>query len=253
VAPALVAGVFLAGCGTTDTRIVGQFPGSGALQDWRAIANTNRPQRGEILKIVELGRSEALSNHLAIVQSRELPHRHNRHDATVTILRGNGTMTIGAEERRVRAGAVIFIPRGAVHHYSNEGDDPTVALVVYAPPFDGHDREIVTATGPERLLEDDLFRAADAEAPGTALPGRVLPAPWPRPRRDPDRRCPRTASPKPRPARCSRDRPPRPDHPRRRNRTPRPSGRGVRACASGGARYSVFSTLLALFVSPSFS
>ena len=164
MAPALAAGVFLAGCGTTDTRIVGQYPGTGALQDWRTIANTNRPSRGEILKIVDLGRSDALSNHLVIVQSRELPHRHRTHDSTVTILRGKGTMTIGRETRHVCAGAVIFIPRGVVHHFTNESDPPTVGLVVYAPPFDGRDREIVTATGTETAPEQGSS-ADDSVAP----------------------------------------------------------------------------------------
>jgi mannose-6-phosphate isomerase-like protein (cupin superfamily) len=117
------------------------------------------------VKVVDLGRSEALSNHLAIVQSSELPHRHNRHDSTVTILRGHGTMTIGGETRHVRAGAVMFIPRGVVHHYTNESDPPTVALVVYAPPFDGQDREIVTGAGTERSPERNTSGGESAEPP----------------------------------------------------------------------------------------
>jgi len=170
LAPALAVGVFLAGCAATDTRIVGAYPGPVALQDWRTIANTNRPGRGEILKVVDLGRSEALSNHLAIVQARELPHRHNRHDATVTLLRGHGTMTIGRETRHVHAGAVIFIPRGVVHHYANESDPPTVALVVYAPPFDGRDREIVTVTGAKTSPEGVPSRG-ESTGPGAEDPG----------------------------------------------------------------------------------
>jgi len=183
LAPALAAGVFLAGCAATDTRIVGAYPGPLALQDWSAIANTNRPGRGEILKVVDLGRSEALSNHLAIVQSRELPHRHNRHDATVTLLRGHGTMTIGRETRHVREGAVIFIPRGVVHHYTNESDPPTVALVVYAPPFDGRDREIVTVTGTKTSPEgvpsrgESTAPGAPPPAPGATVPKDDPPAP----------------------------------------------------------------------------
>ena len=173
MALALAAGVFMTGCASEDTRIVGQYPGATALQDWRTIANTNLPGRGEILKVVDLGRSDALSNHLAIVQSRELPHRHNRHDSTVILLRGHGTMTVGRETRHVREGAVIFIPRGVVHHFSNESDPPTVALVVYAPPFDGRDREIVTATGTEIAPEEGSSGGESAEPAAGVAPEPV--------------------------------------------------------------------------------
>jgi len=170
MALALAAGVFMSGCASSDTRMVGQYPGATALQDWRTIANTNLPGRGEILKVVDLGRSDALSNHLAIVQSRELPHRHNRHDSTVTLLRGHGTMSVGRETRHVREGAVIFIPRGVVHHFSNESDPPTVAIVVYAPPFDGRDREIVTATGTEVSPEESSSGGESAEPAADVAP-----------------------------------------------------------------------------------
>ena len=63
----------------------------------------------------------------------------------------------------VRAGAVMFIPRGVVHHYANESDPPTVALVVYAPPFEGQDREIVTGTGTERSPERNTSSGESAE------------------------------------------------------------------------------------------
>lgn len=162
----VVAGVLLAlvlmGCAAKDATIVGHYPGPMALQDWRTIASTNQPQRGEILRIVDAGRSESLSNHIVIVRSRELPHRHNRHDSTITILEGRGTMVIGKEKRRVNAGSVLFIPRGTVHHYTNESKKPSVALVVFAPPFDGQDREVVRPDPGEtppgvvpRALEND--------------------------------------------------------------------------------------------------
>ncbi len=142
VAGSLLA-LVLMGCTAKDSTIVGHYPGPMALQDWRTIAGTNQPQRGEILRIVDAGRSESLSNHIVIVRSRELSHRHNRHDSTVIILEGRGTIVVGKEKRKVKAGSVLFIPRGTVHNYTNESKKPTVALVVFAPPFDGQDREVV--------------------------------------------------------------------------------------------------------------
>jgi mannose-6-phosphate isomerase-like protein (cupin superfamily) len=181
------------GCSSTDSSIVGHYPGELALQDWRTIANTNRPGRGEILRIVDAGRSDAFSNHIVIVQSGELPHFHEHHDATVSILRGNGTIVIGREKKKVRAGSVLFIPRKVVHHFSNEASEPTVALVVFAPPFDGKDRHIVRqdpgeggSAGQKRSFGDSPLdraadpvtrEAADGKTTSEALPGRPLSSP----------------------------------------------------------------------------
>ncbi|MFQ5459106.1 MAG: cupin domain-containing protein [Myxococcota bacterium] len=178
----LVLLLALAGCRTKDSTIVGHYPGPLALQDWRTIARVNQPERGEILRLVDAGRSESLSNHIAVVRSRELPHRHNRHDSTVMILDGHGTMVIGKEKRKVKAGAIFFIPRGTVHSFSSESKKPSVALVVFAPPFDGQDREIVrppaqTPAPAERNGDKDPAGKTAEEAPSGRLPGRPQPSP----------------------------------------------------------------------------
>ena len=172
-----VAGVLLAlalmGCTAKDSTIVGHYPGPLALQDWRTIARTTQPRRGEILRVVDAGRSESLSNHIVIVRSRELPHWHNHQDATITILEGRGTMVVGREKRPVSAGAVLFIPRGTVHHYTNESVKPSVALVVFAPPFDGQDREVLQpdpGETPPQVEGDET--AAGEGAPAPELPGK---------------------------------------------------------------------------------
>jgi mannose-6-phosphate isomerase-like protein (cupin superfamily) len=150
-----LAALLFLGCARLDSSMVGHYPGDLALQDWRTIAKLNRPARGEILRIVDAGRSDTLSNHIVVIQSHELPHRHNRHDATVVLLQGRGTIVIGKERRQVRPGAVLFIPRGTIHHFTNTARGPSVALVVFAPPFDGKDREILyrppAPAGPEPL------------------------------------------------------------------------------------------------------
>ncbi len=138
-----LAALLLLGCARLDSSIVGHYSGDLALQDWSTIAKMNQPGRGEILRIVEAGRSNTLSNHIVVVRSRELPHRHNRHDSTVILLQGRGTIVVGKERKQVRPGAVLFIPRGTIHHFANDARDPSVALVVFSPPFDGKDREVL--------------------------------------------------------------------------------------------------------------
>jgi mannose-6-phosphate isomerase-like protein (cupin superfamily) len=164
---ALLLGLFFPGCARLDSSILGHYSGDLALQNWRTIAKTNRPERGEILRIVDAGRSDTLSNHIVVVRSRELPHRHVLHDSTVILLEGRGTMVIGKERKRVRPGAVFFIPRGTVHHFTNGAKNPSVALVVFSPPFDGKDREIVR---PPPVLPEISPPVADSE-PGAPAPG----------------------------------------------------------------------------------
>jgi len=165
--PVLAVGLLALGCRSPDPTILGYYPGELAVQNWRTIAAANLPGRGEILRVVDAGRSGALSNHIVIVQSRELPHRHNKHDATVVLLRGTGTMVVGKERKRIHAGAVMFVPRGTVHYFSNEGKKPAVALAVYAPPFDGKDFEIV------RIQE--AKPAPKPAAPAAAPPSTAVP------------------------------------------------------------------------------
>ena len=95
---------------------------------------------GENQRVVEIGRDAHTSHHVVSIRDRETPHRHDRHDLTVVILEGWGTMKIGDEERRVGQGSIVYVPRGTVHAFRNLSDAPAVAYAVYSPAFDGKDR-----------------------------------------------------------------------------------------------------------------
>ena len=94
---------------------------------------------GENIKVVNLGRSQSASQHLVQIRDREAPHVHKLHDATVTVMRGQGYLILGQKHIDLKAGDIIHIPRGVPHYYVNTASDPTVALAVYAPAFDGKD------------------------------------------------------------------------------------------------------------------
>jgi quercetin dioxygenase-like cupin family protein len=66
-------------------------------------------------------------------------HYHAKHDETVIIVRGTGTMRLGDAERTVRAGDLMFIPQGTPHAFTPHGHD-VVAVSVFSPKFDGTDR-----------------------------------------------------------------------------------------------------------------
>ena len=46
-------------------------------------------------RVVEVGRDAATSHHVVAIRTAETPHRHDRHELLVMIVRGHGTMRIG--------------------------------------------------------------------------------------------------------------------------------------------------------------
>ena len=94
---------------------------------------------GENIKVANLGRSQSASQHVVQIRDREIPHLHKVHDATVTMLRGEGYLILGKKRINLKAGDIVHIPRGVPHYFVNTASQRTVALAVYSPAFDGKD------------------------------------------------------------------------------------------------------------------
>ncbi len=84
-----------------------------------------------------IGRDEHHSHHVVSIRNAESPHRHDRHDLVVVLLKGHGEMLIGRETRPVGVGSILYIPRHTRHAFSNLSGEPATAYVIYTPPFDG--------------------------------------------------------------------------------------------------------------------
>jgi quercetin dioxygenase-like cupin family protein len=85
---------------------------------------------------------EGAQTSTAVVQirDREQPHIHTRYDLTWYLARGHGTLWLAGVAHQMHAGDAAFIPRGVPHGFINEGDEPAVTVVVFAPPFSGPDQ-----------------------------------------------------------------------------------------------------------------
>lgn len=105
-----------------------------------ALAEDDGLAPGEDFKVVELGRDAHTSHHLVWIRDREALHRHDRHDLVVVMLRGHGAMRLGADERAVGEGSILYVPRGTPHAFRNASPEPAAAYAVYTPAFDGADR-----------------------------------------------------------------------------------------------------------------
>lgn len=84
---------------------------------------------------------DSLVSSFIIFIKKEVPkHKHLSHAEHVYILDGEGMMTIGEKELKVRKGSFIFIPAGIYHSLTVTSKKPVKVISVQAPFFDGKDR-----------------------------------------------------------------------------------------------------------------
>lgn len=83
------------------------------------------------------------------------PHSHDGYEETIYMLRGGLTWTVDGERRELGESEALCIPRGAVHHFANEGDVDATALGVVTPG----------------ILRPDYFREMAALVDAAAVAG----------------------------------------------------------------------------------
>ena len=100
------------------------------------------------IRVVTLVKGTEMSHHLVQIRDREAPHLHKKHDLTVVVLKGKGYLIL--EEKRIDLirGDILFIPRGSAHYFVNTFSEPSVALAIFSPGFDGKDSIPVGKTSP---------------------------------------------------------------------------------------------------------
>ena len=89
-----------------------------------------------------------------------LPHFHRDVDEFVYGLEGVLTFTIDGETRRIGPGDRCFVPRGASHHFSNDGTCNARALSTMAPASIGAEffRAMARLVGAGRPADPELMR-----------------------------------------------------------------------------------------------
>lgn len=85
--------------------------------------------------------SDSLASSFVIFIKKEVKaHKHISHTEHVTILEGEGEMTLGDKKFTVKNGDVIFIPKNTFHSLKTTSQIPVKVLSIQAPRFDGTDR-----------------------------------------------------------------------------------------------------------------
>jgi mannose-6-phosphate isomerase-like protein (cupin superfamily) len=99
---------------------------------------------GEELRITTLVESSEMSGLMVQVRGSMLPHFHKRTQEIVHLISGEGVFQLGTERIPIKAGAVVRIPAGTVHTFTNTGPAPAVFFVVTTPRWDEQDRFMTT-------------------------------------------------------------------------------------------------------------
>lgn len=93
-------------------------------------------------KALPFATGEHCSINLLLVKGVVPEHYHEKHEETVLIEFGSGTMRLGEKRVRVGAGDLVHIPKGVVHGFSPDSE-PVRVVSIFAPAFDGKDRVFV--------------------------------------------------------------------------------------------------------------
>lgn len=63
-------------------------------------------------------------------------HSHDINEEIFYCVSGSGIMIVDGEEQNYTAGAVVYVPPGAVHQVVNTGDVPLKSVCAVSPPFE---------------------------------------------------------------------------------------------------------------------
>lgn len=91
------------------------------------------------VQVRTLGGNDQFSTHVVWIKTEEKKHVHAKHDATVVLLKGKGSLWYAGQTLPLKEGDIVTITRGTVHAFKNEAKGETAAYVVFSPPFDGKD------------------------------------------------------------------------------------------------------------------
>lgn len=138
----LVALLCLAGCASAPSPDSTDFSRPG-ITDLQAQLERNPIGPNEAVRITRLVESSDMSGLLVQVRGSMPPHFHKLTQEVVYMLRGEGLFQLGSERYPVKAGAVMRIPAGQTHTFTNQGQAPAVFFVVTTPPWDEQDRFMV--------------------------------------------------------------------------------------------------------------
>lgn len=88
--------------------------------------------------------SDSLSSSFLIIVKHDVKlHKHEFHSEQVYVISGEADMMLGDKIIHIKAGDMVFIPKGTPHSAKVTSAEPLKIISVQAPYFDGKDRVII--------------------------------------------------------------------------------------------------------------
>ena len=143
---AAMAALLAVGCETPEVRLprqVRQFhrpkvEARLALKNVDEMVSLAPLPEGKDVAVQNFGGNEYVS--IRVVQARKMgAHYHSFHDETVYMRSGQGTLCIDDRDYQIKAGALMLIPKGAIHSFVSSSREPAVVVSITSPPSDGRD------------------------------------------------------------------------------------------------------------------
>lgn len=126
------------GCQGPSKRIYTLNDGVIYAREWIDVVREKPIAKDEDVSLTPLFGDENSSHHILQVNDAEEPHIHEKHDLTVILKRGEGTLNLRDKVLPMSAGDVAFIPRGTLHWFVNDKKgSAAIAYLVFSPAFDG--------------------------------------------------------------------------------------------------------------------
>jgi mannose-6-phosphate isomerase-like protein (cupin superfamily) len=80
---------------------------------------------------------------------------HATHDQFFRVEKGKGKIVIDGVSQKLKSGAGIVVPAGALHNLTNTGDKPMKIYTIYGPP--NHLDQLVQKTKAEAQVSSEHF------------------------------------------------------------------------------------------------
>jgi len=126
------------GCQGPSKRIYALSDGEIYAREWVDVVREKPIAKDEDVSLIPLFSDENSSCYILQVNDAEEPHIHEKHDLTLILKRGEGTLNLRDRVLPMNAGDVAFIPRGAPHWFVNDKKgSAAIAFLVFSPSFDG--------------------------------------------------------------------------------------------------------------------
>ena len=107
-----------------------------------AVKAWTQAQKQQPIALQHLSRSAHSSSHYILLNGAEQPHYHDNHDLSVTLIKGESIIHFEDRAVTVKAGDVVFIPKGTYHWAENTSEEGCEIHAVFSPAFDGKDKRL---------------------------------------------------------------------------------------------------------------